>query len=193
MDTERILGIYDNGGRTFDRYTVVYNEHFTWDKTDGLFVCLGMSGNPFHPQGFAQHSSAMVGPHLGKQIEFTDLPKDCQEAVRNDLAPGKIEKESIMRNQLAYIHDAGHGWLEVSMKEIIALGIQHKISNFSYMAFGSAYLEEDCDMGIYLTALKEKHGESFQFREGFEYRNVYIDGRWNGRDRFNMYQAQGEA
>ena len=68
MDTEKILGIYDNGGRTFDRYTVVYNEHFTWDKTDGLFVCLGMSGNPFHPQGFAQHSSAMVGPHLRKQI-----------------------------------------------------------------------------------------------------------------------------
>ena len=29
--------------------------------------------------------------------------------------------------------DAGHGWLEVSIEDLIDLNIQNKISNFSYI------------------------------------------------------------
>jgi hypothetical protein len=73
---------YDNGGKTFDRYTVVYMDD---PEGRGLFSCVGMSEDPFHPQGFGQHSAALPGRHLGKRIAFAQLPADCQKLVRRDL------------------------------------------------------------------------------------------------------------
>jgi hypothetical protein len=83
----KVIGVYDNGGKTLDRYTVVYDyvEQVKYGKK--LYACLGMSERPFHPLGFGQHSSAMRGRHLGKKINLTDLPEDCQKAVAQDLAP----------------------------------------------------------------------------------------------------------
>jgi hypothetical protein len=74
--------IYDNGGKSFDRYTAVYTDQ---KERSGLFTCLGMSEHPFHPQGFGQHSTAQLGRHLGKRIEFSELPADCQKAVLQDI------------------------------------------------------------------------------------------------------------
>lgn len=75
------IKIYDNGGETFDRFTVVYLTQ--------TYACyygyLGMSENPFSPQGYCQHGSCTDGPHLGKEIKFEDLPEACQRAVKNDL------------------------------------------------------------------------------------------------------------
>lgn len=89
MKTEIINGqrirCHDNGGETIDRYTVVYlnqPEHQV-----NTFTCLAMNAAPFHPQGFGQHSSAMLGRHLGKRIAFTDLPADCQKLVNRNLQP----------------------------------------------------------------------------------------------------------
>ena len=79
----KYIRCYDNGGATFDRYTVVF--------TRGKRCYLGMSENPFHPQGFGQHGEWRKGEnsidypiysHLGKKIKFVDLPKDCQKAVK---------------------------------------------------------------------------------------------------------------
>ena len=72
------LRIYDNGGESFDRYTVVFLDR---PEYGDLLECLAMSENPFHPQGFCQHSSAMLGSHLGKCIRFDQLPADCQRAA----------------------------------------------------------------------------------------------------------------
>jgi hypothetical protein len=69
------LRIYDNGGATFDRYTVVYMDR---PEYDGFYECLGMSENAL---GFCQHSSAMIGSHLGKPIKFKELPIPCQLAA----------------------------------------------------------------------------------------------------------------
>lgn len=70
--------VFDNGGKTFDRYTVIYN-------AEGDYVA--MSADPFHPQGFGQHGEkCLPGPHLGKLIDFDDLPDDCKRLVRRDLA-----------------------------------------------------------------------------------------------------------
>jgi len=45
-----------------------------------------------------------------------------------------------------FITDPGHGWLEVPLSELVALGIAQDISKCSYLsANGIAYLEEDCD------------------------------------------------
>jgi len=75
------IKIYDNGGETFDRYTVVYLDSNLYE----LFSCLGMSERPYSPLGYCQHGSCTDGPHLGKEIDFEDLPEECQRAVRNDL------------------------------------------------------------------------------------------------------------
>jgi hypothetical protein len=74
---------YDNGGRTVDRYTVVYMDQP--ESKPGCFACVAMSAYPFHPQGFGQHCAAKPGRHLGKWIEFEDLPADCQKLVKQDL------------------------------------------------------------------------------------------------------------
>jgi hypothetical protein len=88
MDTEtdprcqmKIKAIYDNGGKTLDRYTVYYDEK----EKSGMYTCLGMSERPFHPQGFGQHSSGQLGRHNGKRIKFEALPAQCQRAVKQDL------------------------------------------------------------------------------------------------------------
>lgn len=73
--------IYDNGGKTFDRYTAVYLDQ---PENRGLYAARGMSEYPFHPMGFGQYCAAMLGRHLGKRITFEDLPPDCQRLVLDD-------------------------------------------------------------------------------------------------------------
>ena len=79
--------VYDSGpDGSADRYTVVFTGNYT-SKTGGEHYFLGMSGAPFHPQGFCQHGSSRMQidtpryGHLGKKINFTDLPADCQRAA----------------------------------------------------------------------------------------------------------------
>lgn len=76
------IRIYDNGGKTVDRYTVVYMDR-PW--CTGLYECVSMDEKPFHPMGFGQHSEASPGLHLGRRIKLTDLPKDCQRLVLRDM------------------------------------------------------------------------------------------------------------
>jgi len=75
------IKIYDNGGETFDRYTVVYIGSYY----NGFYYCLGMSENPFSPLGYCEHGLCTDGPHLGKEIDFEELPEYCQIVVRDDL------------------------------------------------------------------------------------------------------------
>lgn len=55
---------------------------------------------------------------------------------------------------LNFHSDAGHGWLEVSMDDLKAYGIEGEISLYSYIKNGVAYLEEDRDAGLYLRKLE---------------------------------------
>ena len=74
--------IYDNGGKTADRFTAVYMNQ---PEGRGLFGARGMCERPFHPQGIGMYIAAAPGRHLGKRITFEQLPTDCQKAVRQDL------------------------------------------------------------------------------------------------------------
>lgn len=83
-----VLSVYDNGGKTTDRYTVVYRP-FEMDGRNYYPVAY-MSGAPFHPQGVCQHTELRFRPTGGwetgqKVIAFEDLPADCQRVVRQDL------------------------------------------------------------------------------------------------------------
>lgn len=97
---------YDNGGKTADRYTVVYTGKYRTigskrggERVNGGFQYVGMSALPFHPQGFGQHGehtqqidvnkwgfAPAMGRsnHLGKRIPFNTLPADCQKLVMRD-------------------------------------------------------------------------------------------------------------
>lgn len=79
-EQKRSIRCYDNGGKTFDRYSVVFMNE---PERCGLYNCLGMSEHPFHPQGCGQHCSARPGRHLGVRVKFENLPDDCQKAVAN--------------------------------------------------------------------------------------------------------------
>lgn len=110
----RWVRIYDNGGDTIDRYTVVYTGRAACASACNpkygtrQFPYLGMRGDPFHPQGVGQHGWSNDQPadtlppnanrapgyhwpqaigrrcHLGKRIEWADLPHDCKRAVWQD-------------------------------------------------------------------------------------------------------------
>lgn len=58
----------------------------------------------------------------------------------------------MLSNTLTFITDPGHGWLKVPLAELDALGIHDQITPYSYKNGRFAYLEEDCDMGLYLDA-----------------------------------------
>lgn len=74
--------IYDNGGKTADRYTAVYMDQP--ERQPNTFAAVGMSERPFHPQGFGQHCTAMPGRHLGRRVNRMDLPQDCRLLLKQD-------------------------------------------------------------------------------------------------------------
>ena len=72
--------VFDNGGITFDQYTVIIDEEFVF----------GMSVNPTSPQGFNQFcgkiGKGLFLVHLrsesGDKKLLYELPKEVQEAIR---------------------------------------------------------------------------------------------------------------
>jgi hypothetical protein len=85
----RYIRVYDNGGKTADRYTVVFTGNYR-RKTNLGFLYVGMSENPFHPLGVGQHGDSNTPidrpryGHLGKMIKFDMLPEDCKNLVVSD-------------------------------------------------------------------------------------------------------------
>ena len=77
------LRIYDNGGQTFDRYTVVFMDRP--ERAPGTYEALAASEYPFSPMGFGQHVMAMPGRHLGRPIRFESLPEDVRRFVNQNL------------------------------------------------------------------------------------------------------------
>lgn len=75
--------IFDNGGSTADRYTLI-------NKDGDIF---GFSSNPFAPNGFGQFSHTVINKKgfianalevpewLGKRVLLKDLSKEAQKFV----------------------------------------------------------------------------------------------------------------
>jgi len=61
--------------------------------------------------------------------------------------------------------DPGHSWLAVKLSEIKMLGIEADISVYSYVKGKTAYLEEDCDAGKFIDAMKSK-GIDVEVKQG---------------------------
>jgi hypothetical protein len=75
-----VIGIWDNGGETADRYTVALDPK-VYSANPGRALMLGMSGAPSHPQGVSQFSEGQCGPHLGKRISWAKLPEHIRAHV----------------------------------------------------------------------------------------------------------------
>jgi len=72
-----------------------------------------------------------------------------------------------MSKPYTFHSDAGHGWMEVSLMELIKLGIANQISSFSYKKGMNVYLEEDDDAAKFLNA-KKKIGEEVEIVEVYK-------------------------
>jgi len=55
--------------------------------------------------------------------------------------------------------DPGHAWVAVPMDYVRMLGIDQKITPYSFISDSgkTAYLEEDCDVGIFIDAWEKKY------------------------------------
>ena len=87
-----ILAIYDNGGRTAARYTVVFTPFASGG--DLWFSTLTMSANPSHPQGVGLRGEYSSRPTRGRGdrvISLDDLPADCRRCVEDDLRHWEVE------------------------------------------------------------------------------------------------------
>lgn len=94
----RKIGVrcYDNGGKTADRYTVLYTGRYT-HLTGGEYWYRGMSERPAHPQGVGMlgtsqnyidnRSWGQRGgySHLGKPVQFDDLPPEVRRVAMDDV------------------------------------------------------------------------------------------------------------
>lgn len=68
-----MIEIYDNGGKTYDRYTIFI---------DSDTECIGASE---HGSGFYQHGAGTKGKHLGERIRFADLSSELQDRLKNEM------------------------------------------------------------------------------------------------------------
>ena len=72
------IKVYDNGGKTFDRYTVILS--------DGSII--GMSKNALSPQGFNQYCGDVKDYQLknneaiGQKVSIKSLSDEVREAIR---------------------------------------------------------------------------------------------------------------
>jgi hypothetical protein len=83
-----------------------------------------------------------------------------------------------MTMTLTLYSDPAHAWLEVPIDELSRLGlsIYHDFSSYSYFGVDKrgaicAYLEEDCDLGIYLSRAIRRDGRRPLFKDKHNKRN----------------------
>jgi hypothetical protein len=64
-----------------------------------------------------------------------------------------------MNNTLTFHSDPGHGWLEVSDRDLADLHATPKyFSGYSYRKGNRYFLEEDCDAPKFIALFKAKYG-----------------------------------
>jgi len=87
-----LVRCYDAGSKFADRYTVFYLiPQYLFGKK--FYIYIGMSADPCHPQGIGQHGEVpgyQLPRHkyhkgIGKRIDFSELPVDCQTVVNREL------------------------------------------------------------------------------------------------------------
>ena len=71
--------------------------------------------------------------------------------------------------------DPGHAWARFPKARLVKLGIADKITAYSYQNGANAFLEEDCDLGTLIGALKAQ-GYEIKFSESHTNKQSKIRG-----------------
>lgn len=120
-----VLAIYDNGGKTFDRYTVFYREPTAGVTFSDMWIGYrGMSDHPFSPSGFGIYAEIEAWQLRGyrarayrESCKWSSLPPDVKRAVLQDVAPQhpavmrleylrmQIRAENISYGEIAELQD----------------------------------------------------------------------------------------
>ena len=71
-----------------------------------------------------------------------------------------------IKGKYLFTSDASHGWIKVPREELKGLGIEDKITGFSYQSSDGkfAYLEEDMDATIFVDAFKKRFNKEPEFK-----------------------------
>lgn len=91
-----------------------------------------------------------------------------------------------MKKKFDFYADPSHGWLKVPIAMLSRLGIENKISYYSYMRGGFVYLEEDDDAATFIRAYNDAYGFKPSFRSHYGDRMSKIRG-------YNRYNATRAA
>jgi len=158
--------VYDNGGESVDRYTIVFCSDDLAELCGGEYPYLAASGEPFHPQGFGQHGGTMgkpcdtiwEGELLSTYLEFNNngrmLYTDLSAALRtNAFLIGEKEelaKIEASKGYRAYFEnvDDGSGWWVPALgktghlgKRILFRNLPPNTRKFAAQAFKEYYLD----------------------------------------------------
>jgi hypothetical protein len=87
-----------------------------------------------------------------------------------------------------FYQDGGHGWLTAKKSELIELELINKISRFSYEQGHTVYLEEDCDMTVFINAWELNTGKKWDWDQ---IKRVYHKGKSFIRS-LNDYHLMGQ-
>jgi len=83
----QVTAVWDNGGKTLDRYTVAVEPGPDWPR--GPYVpMLAMSIDAASPQGVSQWTPGIPGPQLGREILWEELPEQIRAHAAARLTEG---------------------------------------------------------------------------------------------------------
>ena len=104
----KIKAIYDNGGRTADQYTVMFEDESALSRTVSAPIQVMFFGTTSPPRNYPalllsrdcnmpngvnmwgeaawRPSESKISPTLGKRIKFSQLPRNVQRCVKAQMA-----------------------------------------------------------------------------------------------------------
>jgi len=80
--------------------------------------------------------------------------------------------------------DPGHGWLKVARKDIAAAGVAEAITSFSYQRGDYVYLEEDCDMSTFLSAVNKAGYDWSEIKDRIKTQHTNKTSKIRGYERY---------
>ncbi len=96
-----VKSVWDNGGRTADRYTVVLRDR----DDEGYYTAFALSDDPGSPQGVSMVVSVTEGSHIGQRISWNTLPTRIQDHVRDRLGETMSGSPNPRRSRSQYKHE----------------------------------------------------------------------------------------
>jgi hypothetical protein len=144
-------------GRTIDKTKAKYKNFLTNQKSTifmnnqfSLFETLSQATKPLTTEDWKAITTAPPAPQ--SKIPQVKTKEDIFSLIYSNGG----NRPPIMR----FYEDGSHGWLQVPRSLVVAMGIEGKISGYSYQRLNDVYLEEDCDLSVFLNTLGIEPGSA---------------------------------